>query len=271
MEHYLFQNSRIWDQRVHKRKAHTRTVSKEDLNDPIKHIDPLGWLGGNVVGKKVLCLASGGGLQSILFAKAGAKVTVLDISAAMLEQDKKLANELGLNIHIIQQTMEDLSELPTSYYDLVVQPVSTCYVPDVVGVYRQVAKVIRNKGMYICQHKQPGSLQTSALPEHGSYVIEEPYYRSGPLKALNGQFEHREPGAIEYLHRWEHLIGGLCREGFIIEDLMEPRHGNSEAAVGSFGHRSRFIAPYVLIKARRQCSDSGDETDSSESGLIIAG
>ncbi len=271
MEQYLVQNSRIWDQRVHKKKAHTRTVSKEDLENPLKHIDPLGWLDGNVAGEKVLCLASGGGLQSILFAKAGADVTVLDISSAMLDQDRKLARDLGLKIKILHQTMEDLSNLPDSYFDLIVQPVSTCYVPDVVGVYRQVARIIKKRGLYICQHKQPGSLQTSALPKNGSYTIEEKYYRSGPLKSLNGQFEHREPGAVEYLHRLEHLIGGLCREGFIIEDLMEPRHANSEAPVGSFGHRSLFSPPYILIKARKRELNMDQISHNRPSGLIIPG
>lgn len=278
MEDHLRRNAEVWDERVRRGKAHTRNAGKADLTDPMKHIDPLGWLGGNVADQKVLCLASGGGLQSVLFAKAGAKVTVLDISEAMLNKDRKLAKELGLDIRVICGSMDDLSQLPISTFDLVVQPVSTCYVPDVVKVYREVAKVIRTGGLYISQHKQPGSLQASALPDSGSFRIEEKYYRTGPLKALPGEFEHREPGALEYLHRWELLIGGLCREGFVVEDLMEPRHENSEAPIGSFGHRSCFIPPYVLIKARRSeksplnsCSLLSKKEPGTRSGIIIPG
>jgi hypothetical protein len=62
---------------------------------------------------------------------------------------------------------------------------------------------------------------------------------------------HREEGTLEYLYRWEEILGLMCRAGFVIEDLIEPRHAKSDAAPGAFAHRSRYVAPYVRIKARR--------------------
>jgi hypothetical protein len=53
------------------------------------------------------------------------------------------------------------------------------------------------------------------------------------------------------LHRWEQIIGGMCRSGFVIEDLVEPVHAKRETTRGSFADRASFIAPYVRIKARR--------------------
>ena len=53
------------------------------------------------------------------------------------------------------------------------------------------------------------------------------------------------------MHRWEEIIGGLCRSGFVIEDLAEPKHGDHAAEPGTFRHRSQYIPPYVAIKARR--------------------
>ncbi len=64
----------------------------------------------------------------------------------------------------------------------------------------------------------------------------------------------REEATLEYLHRWEELIGGLCRAGFVVEDLCEPPHGDLTANPGTFGHRGLYIAPYVRIKARRKRS-----------------
>jgi hypothetical protein len=54
-------------------------------------------------------------------------------------------------------------------------------------------------------------------------------------------------GTIEYLHRWEQIVGGMCRAGFVIEDLVEPMHADDTAEPGAFGHRSRYVPPYVLI------------------------
>jgi hypothetical protein len=62
---------------------------------------------------------------------------------------------------------------------------------------------------------------------------------------------HREAGSVEFLHRWEELIGGLCRNGFVIEDLVEPKHANPQAEAGTWGHRSCYLTPYVTLKARR--------------------
>jgi len=84
----------------------------------------------------------------------------------------------------------------------------------------------------------------------------EPYYRQGPLPPVAGS-PHREAGTLEFLHRWEALLGGMCRAGFVIEDVIEPMHGDLAAEIGSFGHRSRYVAPYVRIKARRLSNAPG--------------
>ncbi len=123
--------------------------------------------------------------------------------------------------------------------------------PDIVTVYQEVARVIRPGGLYLSQHKQPTNLQASALPGSQGYVINDAYYRNEPLPPLLGDYAHRESGAIEFLHRWEDLLGGLCRSGFVIEDVREPNYAAPMAPSGSFRHRSQFIPPYVAIKARR--------------------
>jgi hypothetical protein len=94
------------------------------------------------------------------------------------------------------------------------------------------------------------SLQADVRRSPRGYEIIEPYYRTGPLPQVSGSI-HREHGTLEYLHRWEQIIGELCRAGFVIEDLAEPMHADPVAQPGTFGERSRFIPPYVRIKARR--------------------
>jgi SAM-dependent methyltransferase len=235
---------------VAERQRHTTPARDEDFAAALSAVNADGWLGEGIVGKRVLCLAAGGGRQSALYAAAGALVTVVDISPAMLALDRTVAAERKLNIRVIEASMDDLSMLLSAEFDIVVQPVSTCYVPDVGKVYREVARVIVAGGLYISQHKQPASLQADTRPSSRGYELAEPYYREGPLPAVAGSL-HREPGTLEFLHRWEALIGGLCRSGFVVEDLSEPVHARPQADPGSFAHRSRYLAPYVRIKARR--------------------
>ncbi|MGE3409853.1 MAG: class I SAM-dependent methyltransferase [Pirellulales bacterium] len=207
------------------------------------------WL-GDVRGRRVLCLAAGGGKQSVLFAAAGAVVTVVDISPEMLALDRQVAAERGLNIRVVEASMDDLSALATASFDIVSQPVSTCYVPDVRPVFREVARLLGAGGLYVSQHKQPASLQADIRPSARGYELTEPYYRGGPLPPVVGS-PHREVGTLEFLHRWEEIIGEMCRAGFAIEDLIEPLHADEKSEPGSFKHRGRYVAPYVRIKARR--------------------
>ncbi|RMG35677.1 MAG: class I SAM-dependent methyltransferase [Planctomycetota bacterium] len=227
-----------------------------ECREPLKALDSRGWLPPSVAGWDVLCLAAGGGWQSILYACAGANVTVVDISPAMLRLDEREARRRNLSIRIVEASMDDLSMLPEAGFDLVHQPVSTCYVPDVERVYREVARVLRDGGLYISQHKQPVSLQVVGRDRNDRYVIGVEYFHSAPLPPT-GDMLYREPGTLEYLHRWEQLVGGLCRAGFHLEDLVEPPRHDLRAAPGTIGHRARFVPPYVRLKARRVARHSG--------------
>lgn len=263
-QHVYEQNRRVWDTRVRQRLAHTGVASEHDFHHPLRAVDARGWLGDDVKGQRILCLAGGGGFESVLLASAGAEVTVVDLSPAMLEQDRRIAAERGLTLRLIEGSMDDLSMIGDAAFDVVMQPVSTCYVPDIARVYREVARVTVPGGLYLSQHKQPHSLQTSEAPGLHGYIVTTPYYHEGPLPPVLGQYAHRENGAVEFLHRWESLIGELFRSGFVIEDLAEPKHADPAAPPGSFGHRSQFIPPYVAIKARR----TSKRGDGENAGLV---
>jgi SAM-dependent methyltransferase len=257
------QNRSAWDTRVRQKKGYIDSAKEEDFLNPLALADPQGWLGGDVAGKRLLCLAAGGGRHSVLFAAAGAQVTVVDLSPQMLELDRKVAANRGLQITIIQASMDKLSIFPGASFQVVVQPVSSCYVPDVGAVYHEVARVVAAGGIYISHHKQPASLQAQESPAANSrgYLLTEPYYRKGPLPPASPHSLHREAGTIEFLHRWEELLGGLCRSGFVIEDVAEPKHAHPKAQPGSFGHRSQFLPPFISIKARRTRERISNEPD----------
>jgi len=261
-------NRRAWDALVREGQRHTRPARDEDFRDPLAAVDAGGWLGGSIRGQRVLCLASGGGRQSALYAAAGAKVTVVDVSPEMLALDRAVAAERELEVRTVEASMDDLSAIAADAFDVVIQPVSTCYVPDVVAVYRQVARVLVAGGLYISQHKQPSSLQGKVDPSGRGYELTEPYYRQGPLPAVVDS-PHREPGTLEFLHRWEDLLGGLCRSGFVIEDVLEPLLAEPHAAIGSFAHRSGYLPPYVRIKARR--TRSAGQTSPPPAKLCLPG
>jgi SAM-dependent methyltransferase len=248
-------NARAWDKLARRRVPLAQAATDGELADPLATVDSLDWLGGNIRGLKVLCLAAGGGRHSAIYATAGARVTVVDISGEMLALDRAVAAERKLDIRAVQTSMDELAMFAPGEFDMVIHPVSTCYVADVSRTFAEVARVTRPGGLYISQHKSPTSLQAEIRPTGVGYRLHEPYYREGSLPPAE-TCRVREPGTLEFLHRWEQLIGGICRAGFVIEDLVEPLHADAGAEIGTFGHRSQYVAPYVRIKARRADSVS---------------
>lgn len=248
---YRVANQQAWDRLVQANSQFARVASDEECACPLLTLDRRGWLPGSVKGMDVLCLAAAGGWQAILYAVAGARVTVVDISQEMLRLDEEQAERRNVQVRTLRGSMDDLSQLDAASFDIVHHPVSTCYIPRLQPVYQEVARVLRPGGIYISQHKQPTSLQIVERDSRNRYVLGINYYSKDPLPAVQDT-SYREAGAVEYLHRWEELIGDLCRAGFVIEDLSEPRRGDPTAKPGHYRHRGMFTPPFVRIKARRR-------------------
>ena len=98
---------------------------------------PRAWF-PDLEGLDVLCLASGGGQQGPILAAAGAKVTVLDNSPRQLEGDRLVAKRHSLHIALVDGDMADLSMFSEHSFDLIVHPVSNCFVPDPSGQRKTV-------------------------------------------------------------------------------------------------------------------------------------
>jgi len=257
-------NTRAWDRLAESKAALAQPAVDAAFTDPRQWIGAGGWLAGEGRGRSwlpprldgldLLCLAAGGGKHGPLYAAAGARVTVLDCSPAMLALDRQVAAERRIDYAIVQGSMDDLSMFPSGRFDLVIHPVSTCYLPEIGRVFREVARVTRSGGLYISQHKSPVSLQSSLEPNReGFYELRHPLAGSqagGPLPA-EPPCRLREHGTLEFVHSLTAILGGICTAGFVIEDLCEPDHTEPQAARGSFSHQAGFLPPYLRVLARR--------------------
>ena len=249
-------NARAWDRLARERAALARPAVDAAFDDP------RGWLGGGgahgrqwlpdrLYGLEVLCLAAGGGKHGPLYAAAGATVTVLYISPAMLALYRQVARERRLDFAIVQGSMDDLSMLGRERFDLVIHPVSSCYVPDVARVFRAVAQITKPGGLYISQHKAPASLQASLEPGASRrYELLHPQTAAAPLPPAPAS-RLREQGTQEFVHSLSALLGGICAAGFVIEDVCEPDHARPNAPIGTFAHRAAYLPPYLRVLARR--------------------
>lgn len=214
----------------------------------------------DVSGKKVLCLASGGGQQTAVFALLGARVTCVDISQEQLNQDRKAADHYGYDLTTIKSDMRDLGAFPDGCFDLVYQPVSACFIPDLVPLYGEVHRVLCMDGYYCVHHCNPATFPTSfdggANGWDGQgFRIAEPYRGGAILKDTTGR-ENMSSGVPtgEYRHLLSDIFGQLIAAGFAIEDVVEdPRHFASAATSdpGTYQHYLSIVAAYFGIVCRK--------------------
>ena len=114
---------------------------------PTKNL-PNDWL-APLENKRVLCLAGGGGQQAPLLAAAGAIVTVFDLSEKQLQRDQLVAEREGLSLDRLIGDMRDLSMFADASFELIINPTSVCYCPDVLPIWRECFRVLNPGGHLI--------------------------------------------------------------------------------------------------------------------------
>ncbi len=191
---------------------------------------PASWI-GDVRDRSILALAAGGGHQGPVLAAAGAHVTVVDFSAGQLAIDERLAREHDLAIQTIQADMADLAPLAAGQFDLVINPCSVNFVPDVRPVWKEAARVLKPGGVLISGVIQPLNFLFDAVKrDHGKLKVrfKIPYSDLDlPPEELDQTIGPERP--IDFGHSLTDLLGGQLDAGFMLTDIMEDGWGGDDA------------------------------------------
>ena len=181
---------------------------------------PHAWF-GELRGKKVLGLASGGGQQMPVFAARGAICTVLDYSEAQLNSERAVASREGYDIEIVRADMTKPLPFSNDTFDLIFHPVSNCYVEQVEPIFSECYRVLKPGGALLC-----------GLDNGFNYLFEEDETRVvnalpyNPLKnPAQMERARRNDDGVQFSHTLEEQIGGQLRAGFLLRDLYEDTNG----------------------------------------------
>lgn len=189
------------------------------LLTPTKPV-PREWF-GEMRGKRLLGLASGGGQQMPLFAAAGALCTVLDYSESQLESERMVARREGYPIEIVRADMTEPLPFADGAFDIIFHPVSNCYIEQVEPLWRECSRVLR-----------PGGVLLAGFDNGVNYAYDEDEtdlcYRL-PFNPLRDEQLYarciENDWGIQFSHTIEEQIGGQLRAGFRLADIYQDTNG----------------------------------------------
>ena len=196
---------------------------------------PHAWI-GDVKGKKVLGLASGGGQQMPVLAAMGAICTCLDYSPKQLESERLVAKREGYAIELVRADMSKPLPFEDETFDLIVHPVSNCYIEEVLPLWKECFRILK-KGGTILSGLDIGTNYLFDGEDETAVVNSLPF---NPLKNPEQmkQLEDAECG-VQFSHTLEEQIQGQLSAGFVLKELFEDY--NDEGRLAEL-HVPSFIA-----------------------------
>ena len=227
-------NRKAWNKQVESGNIWTIPVSSEEVAaarqgewkivlTPTIPV-PESWYPQPLQGKDVLCLASGGGQQGPIMAAVGANVTVFDNSPEQLKKDETVAARDGLKIRTVLGDMADLSVFADESFDLILHPVSNCFVPAVRPVWKEAYRVLRPGGALLSGFNNPVIYMFDVIRyEQGELVARHkiPYADKTHLSEEEYQSLLESGDPLEFGHTLEDQIGGQIEAGFLIAGFYE--------------------------------------------------
>jgi SAM-dependent methyltransferase len=189
------------------------------LLTPTKFV-PHVWF-GEMYGKRILGLASGGGQQMPIFAALGAECTVLDYSDRQLASERIVAEREGYDIDIVKADMTKPLPFADQSFDIIFHPVSNCYVKEIAPIFRECYRVLKPGGALLC-----------GLGNEVNYLVnddEERIVNAMPFDPLVNEAQRKEleesDCGMQFSHNVAEQIGGQLEAGFVLTHIYSDTNG----------------------------------------------
>lgn len=189
---------------------------------------------GDVGGKKILDLGCGEGGYSRALAKRGARLAAVDCSVKAIEYAAKLANQERLPIEHFVRNSNDLFDIASEQFDMVLCSMMLMDCEDFEGTLREVVRVLKPNGRLFASVLHPcfDGNHDSGIGRQGTGIDRQ--------VVVKNYFEPKEWEAplwggtipVVWRHRtMEEYVKAFIRAGLTIVDLNEPRASDEQAKI----------------------------------------
>ena len=227
MDEYMKVNQERWNElvEIHARSEFYNLESFKAGRKALHGLE-LEELAADVPGKSLLHLQCHFGMDTLAWARLGAKVTGVDFSEQAIAQAQALSKELGIDASFVCSNVYDLPQVLSGEFDIVFTSYGVLgWLPDLQRWGRVIAHFLKPGGIFYIAEGHPFIwIFDDNVP---GFKMAYSYFLSGPLK-FEVQGSYADPNAktvhtIEY--GWNHslseIVGSLISAGLKIEFLHE--------------------------------------------------
>lgn len=186
---------------------------------------------GDVTGRTLLHLQCHFGIDTLSWARLGARVTGADLSPAAIELARSLADELGFpEARFVQSNLYDLPDVLDGRFDVVYTSRGVLnWLPDITTWARVVAHFLAPGGTFFITEAHPVmNVFESEDVAPGELRLVYPYWEHAtPLTFdVKGSYADRDADVRDQVeHSWDHGLGeivtALIEAGLVITALVE--------------------------------------------------
>jgi len=221
-------NRRMWDEsvplHVASRDYDVPSFEKGALTLPPLEISEI----GPVRGRTLLHLQCHFGMDTLSWARRGARVTGVDFSGAAVDAARNLAARCGIPGRFVESNVYDLPRHLRGEFDLVYTGKGAlCWLPDLDRWARVVARFLRPGGRLYVVEDHPVAELFANGPNVHRLELQVPYFRAQPLRdESQGTYaapEARLKNALSYawVHPISQTLGALISAGLELEQVHE--------------------------------------------------
>jgi SAM-dependent methyltransferase len=183
---------------------------------------------GDVCGKSLLHLQCHVGMDTLSWARRGAKVTGVDFSGEAIKTARELSKEVGIKASFIESDIYTLKDALKEKYDIVYTGGGAiCWLPDLKKWGEIIAHFLKPGGFFYIMEGHPFMSVFDNSPDAKGLSVKNPYFNNPDWINIDPGNDYADPGyAIknkesEWMHPLSEIINSLIQAGLKIEFFNE--------------------------------------------------
>ncbi len=227
MERYFESNRKLWNMWT---PLHVKSAMYDVAGFKAGHnrLDKIVREGvGDVAGKSLLHLQCHFGMDTLSWARLGARVTGVDFSPVAIQTARDLSREINVPAEFVCVNIYDAPQVLTGQFDIVFTSYGTVYwLPDIDGWARVIARFLKAGGLFFMADGHPFSQVFENEGDVKELQVAYPYFYSPEpqrWETIGSYASADEVRGVEY--GWQHslsdILNALIGVGLRIDALHE--------------------------------------------------